>query len=63
MKSRANWKCNTLKSELEAAGVLKEIGWALLGNYCLTYSRYLEAAADVENNGQIIWIESSTRTG
>ena len=50
-------------TELESAGVLKEIDWALLGNYCVIYSRWREAGADVEKNGQIIWIESKTRTG
>jgi P27 family predicted phage terminase small subunit len=57
----SEWRC--VVTELEAAGVLKEIDWALLGNYCVTYSGWREAAADVEKNGQVVWIESSTRTG
>jgi len=50
-------------AELEQAGVLKEIDLALLSNYALIFARWRAAADDVERNGQVIWIEATTRTG
>jgi P27 family predicted phage terminase small subunit len=48
---------------LEAEGILKETDVSLLASYCVLYSRWREAAAEVEKNGQVITITSTTRTG
>lgn len=48
---------------LEAEGILKEPDISLLASYCILYSRFREAAADVEARGQIITVTSTTRTG
>lgn len=48
---------------LEAEGILKQTDISLLASYCVLYSRWREAAADVEKNGQTILVTSTTRTG
>lgn len=48
---------------LEAEGILKQTDISLLASYCILYSRWREAALDVENNGQTLTVTSTTRTG
>ena len=48
---------------LEAEGILKQPDVALFANYCVLYARWREAAEHVENEGQVITITSTTRTG
>ncbi len=59
----AHQEWRTVAPLLLEAGVLKPAHVSILANYCLTYSRWREAALDVETNGQIITITSTTRTG
>jgi hypothetical protein len=56
----ADWKA--VAPFLETEGILKQ-ALSLLASYCILYARWREAAADVEKNGQIITITSTTRTG
>lgn len=48
---------------LEAEGILKQPDVSLLANYCILYSRWREAAQRVQDEGQIITVTSTTRTG
>jgi P27 family predicted phage terminase small subunit len=48
---------------LEAEGILKQTDISLLASYCILYARWRAATLDVETNGQIITITSTTRTG
>ena len=48
---------------LEAEGILKPTDVSSLASYCVLYSRWREAALDVEKNGQTIIVTSTTRTG
>jgi len=48
---------------LEAEGILKQTDISLLASYCILYSRWRAATLDVETNGQILQVLSTTRTG
>lgn len=48
---------------LIAEGILKPTDVSLLASYCVLYSRWREAALDVETNGQTLTVTSTTRTG
>ena len=48
---------------LEEQGILKAPDVSLLASYCILYSRWRAAAADVEERGQVIVVTSQTRTG
>jgi P27 family predicted phage terminase small subunit len=48
---------------LEAEGVLKAPDVAQLASYCTLYSRWRDAAQHVEDEGQVVTITSTTRTG
>ena len=54
---------NTVAPFLEAEGILKQPDTSLLASYCILYARWREAALDVEKNGQVITVTSTTRTG
>jgi P27 family predicted phage terminase small subunit len=55
------WK--TVFPLLAAEGILKETDISLLASYCVLYSRWRSATADVEKNGLTITVTSTTRTG
>jgi P27 family predicted phage terminase small subunit len=57
----AEWK--RVAPHLEAEGVLKEPDVSSFAVYTILYSRWREAASDVEKNGQTIIVISQTRTG
>lgn len=57
----AEWKA--VAPHLIAERILKPTDVSLLSSYCVLYSRWREAAADVETNGQTIIVTSTTRTG
>jgi P27 family predicted phage terminase small subunit len=57
----AEWKA--VVPHLIAEGVLKPTDVSILASYCLLYSRWREAAASVERDGQTILVTSTTRTG
>lgn len=57
----AEWK--RVAPHLEAEGILKEPDVSSFASYTILYSRWREAAADVEQNGQTIIVTSQTRTG
>lgn len=57
----AEWKA--VAPFLEAEGILKQPDIAILASYCVLYSRWRSAAADVDQRGQIITVTSTTRTG
>jgi len=59
--AHTEWKA--VAPYLAAEGILKLPDVSLLASYCLLYSRWREAAADVEEKGQIITVTSTTRTG
>lgn len=45
------------------AGLLLETDTAILGAYCSAFAGYLDAKSLVEEQGQVITVESQTRTG
>lgn len=57
----AEWKA--VAPFLEAEGILRQTDVSLLASYCILYSRWREAALNVEQNGQIVTVSSTTRTG
>jgi P27 family predicted phage terminase small subunit len=57
----AEWKA--VAPFLEAEGILKQPDTSMLASYCVLYSRWREAALNVEQNGQVITVTSQTRTG
>jgi P27 family predicted phage terminase small subunit len=57
----AEWKF--VAPFLEAEGILTRPDVSLLSSYCVLYSRWRQAALDVDTNGQTIMVTSSTRTG
>lgn len=64
------WLSKTAKAEwrrvaplLLESGLLLEVDTAILGAYCTAFAGYLEAKALVEEQGQIVIVESQTRTG
>jgi P27 family predicted phage terminase small subunit len=59
--AHAEWK--SLIPHLLSENVLRQTDISILANYCLTYSKWRQAALDVETNGQTILVTSSTRTG
>lgn len=48
---------------LQEAGVLAAADVSLLTSYCVLYSRWRAASQDVETNGLILTVTSTTRTG
>jgi len=59
--AHTEWKA--VAPYLAAEGVLKLPDVSLLASYCTLYARWREAAAEVEEKGQIITVTSTTRTG
>lgn len=59
--AKAEWK--RVAPLLLEQGLLLETDTAILGAYCSTFAGYLDAKALVERDGQIVTVESQTRTG
>jgi len=59
--ANAEWK--NVIPHLLSEGILKQTDLGLLANYCTLYARWRAAAEDVEKNGQIVTVTSTTRTG
>lgn len=64
------WLSKTAKAEwkrvapfLLEQGLLTETDTSILGLYCSAFAGYLECAARVAEEGQIVMVESQTRTG
>jgi P27 family predicted phage terminase small subunit len=59
--ARQQWK--NLVPYLLASDTLTEVDTVALATLCESIAAYLDAKRIVEESGQIIWIESTTRTG
>jgi P27 family predicted phage terminase small subunit len=59
--AHSEWK--DVVPHLLAEGILKPTDISILASYCLLYSRWRQAALDVDTIGQTIVVTSSTRTG
>lgn len=59
--AKAEWR--RVAPLLLEAGMLLETDTAILGSYCTAYAGFLECKALVEKQGQIVMVESTTRTG
>jgi P27 family predicted phage terminase small subunit len=59
--AKAEWR--RVAPLLLEQGMLTEPDTAILGAYCSAFAGYLEAKALVERDGQVVIVESSTRTG
>ena len=59
--AKAEWR--RVAPLLLEAGLLLETDAAILGAYCSAFAGYLESKSLVEKQGQVIIVESQTRTG
>ena len=57
----AEWK--RVVPLLLAENILRQTDLTTLGSYCVLFSRWRQAAEDVQTRGQVLTITSTTRTG
>ncbi len=60
-RARAEWK--RVAPLLSQAGVLQQIDQSLLASYCTMYGHWRASEEDIQQNGLVITVTSTTRTG
>lgn len=59
--AKAEWK--RIADDLEANGLLTAANQHILATYCASFAHWKDSEVDIQTNGLVIVIESTTRTG
>jgi P27 family predicted phage terminase small subunit len=60
-EAKREWR--RVAPELTDQGILTEVSSNLLASYCAVYALWREALQDIATKGQVLMVESTTRTG
>lgn len=60
-EAKKEWK--RIAPELEAQGILTSVSAQILASYCSSFAHWKQSEAEIQKNGLVISIQSTTRTG